>query len=138
LGKWQRSQSFEFFSTRNDHPWRTDSGYSIASRYLVQGLWQDLDLGIFAPVGLKYKLEYYFPMLGLFGVEPTFTLGLPSGEEVDAGPSIPIFPGISEDYGEQIVEQHFQHFHGELLWMIADGWALGRIYDLAAQDGCAL
>ena len=138
MGKWQRrSQSFESYSTRNDHPWRTDSGYGIAARYLVDGLCKDLDLAVFAPVGGKYKLEYYFPDLGLIGVEPSLTLL----EERDGKQAetvwdkvVPIYPGIAEDLGEQIVDQHFQHFCAEILWQIADIWALSRTVDLAKGD----
>jgi hypothetical protein len=113
-----------------DHPWRTDSGYSIPSRYLIQGLYKDVDLGVFAPVGQKYKTEYYFPDLGIFSYEPTYSLVIPhkitksekdgvlqvdstGSTEIDAGPSVPIFPGVSEDFGEQIVEEHFQQFQAD-------------------------
>ena len=136
MGKWasRRSRNFECFSTRNDHPWRTDSGYSIPARYLVDGLCKDLDLGVFAPVGQRYKIEYYFPEVGIFSVDPTYKLVLPDKTEIDAGPPVPIYPGVSEDYGENIVEEHYQHFQAELLWLIGDAWALSRIFDLAKQD----
>ena len=121
-----------------EHPWRTDSGYGIAARYLVQGLYKDVDMAVFAPVGQRYKLEYYYPDIGVFGWEKEFEMVI--GEESDPKNHwftenvVPVYPGIGDDYGEDLVDQHYQHFQAEVLWQIADVWALKRIPDLAAQD----
>lgn len=89
---------------------------------------------MFAPVGARYKMQYYFPDLGFIGYEHEYTLVLPDESQISAGDPIPIYPGITEGYGEDIVEEHFQNFQAEVLWQVADVWPLSRIPDLAKQD----
>lgn len=90
-------------------------------------------MAIFAPVGAKYKIQYYFPDLGLLGFEPSFSMVMEDKEYV-VDRVVPIYPGIGEDFGEQIVDEHYQHFQAELLLQIADIWALERIPNLAKGD----
>ncbi|KKK87048.1 hypothetical protein LCGC14_2757130, partial [marine sediment metagenome] len=79
--------------------------------------------------------------LGLIGTdEPKFVLAFDSEkgkdgkEEIVCDHVVPIYPGNAEGYGEDIVEEHYQDFHAEILWQIADAWALERIPELARQD----
>ncbi len=91
-----------------DNPYTTNSGYGIAAFYMIQGLKKFHQLGVYAPVGTKYKIHYY---------------------EQD----IPVYPGTREDFGEDLVKRHYDHFKANAMIQMADVWALSKIPELSGE-----
>jgi len=96
-----------------DNPFTIGSGYGIWGKYISRGLkdagW---DVAVYAPVGTKYNI------LTFDGID--------------------VYPGTSEDFGENLVERHLNKLRSEtgkepVLLQICDVWPLNIIPKLARE-----
>jgi len=93
-----------------DAPW-LNSGYGIITRYLTPLLaerYGEENIIIYAPV---YQKDCRTKWQGM-----------------------DVVSGISFDYGENIILDHYRYYHCNMLLTIGDAWPLGIVPDLAAKD----
>lgn len=93
-----------------DHP-NLSSGYGIIGRYLLP-LFRDHygaeNVIIYAPI---YKRD-----------------------EVDQWEGMKVLPGLTWDYGENYLQQHYEREGCNMLLQVGDAWPLGKLPDLAIAD----
>lgn len=93
-----------------DHP-LLPSGYAIMGRYLLPLLGDHYgreNIIIYAPV---YQREY-----------------------MDKWEDMLVVPGVTFDFGENYLLEHYRHHKCNILIQIGDAWGLGLLPDMAARD----
>jgi len=88
-----------------------NSGYGIIGRYLLPLLGEHYG---------KENIIIYAPIY--------------QRDTVTEWEGMKVLPGISWDYGENLILEHYQHERCNLLLQVGDAWPLGIVPDLASND----
>lgn len=93
-----------------DHPWKCDSGYAIAGKYMTYYLVEKHDVAVFAPVGNLFSMDY----VDFTGYD---------GKQYN----VPVYPGIRMDYDEDLVPFHYKDFKADIMLQMVEPWAISKI-----------